>query len=306
MTHHDTWRLTAAIAAGILLTCGVLMADDRTDGDTTVRAMTFNIRYNNPGDGENAWPHRRDWVAEIIRTREADIVGCQEALRDQIADLAERLPDYAWYGVGRDDGAERGEFVPVFYRRDRFELLEKASFWLSESPDKPGSRSWDSSLPRVTTVVRLKDRRSGAVLLLVNTHFDHRGSEARAESARLILAEIAHRRKPGEPVVFLGDLNCTPESLPYQTLTAGDDGGPVTLRDARTASRTDPAGPESTWNGFSAVAADTRIDYIFVDGPVAVESYRAIDETRERRFPSDHLPVLVELKLSRSATSDRE
>ena len=304
MKHHGAWRSAAAAAVWTLLTCGVLMAEDQAGGETAIRAMTFNIRYNNPGDGENAWPHRRDWVAEIIREREADIVGCQEALRGQIADLAERLPGYAWYGVGRDDGAERGEFVPVFYRRDRFELLDKDAFWLSETPDEPGSRSWDSSLPRVTTVLRLKDRRSGAVLLVVNTHFDHRGSEARAASARLILTEIARRGRNNEAVVFMGDLNCKPDSVPYQVLTADEDDQPVTLRDARSASRTEPAGPESTWNGFAAVAQDTRIDYVFVAGPVRVESYEAIDEMRDGRFPSDHLPVIVRLDVSQSDTRD--
>ena len=120
-----------------------------TRQDAPLRVMTFNIRYHNPADGVNAWPARRDWVAQIIRDRGADLVGIQEALPDQIADLEKRLPEYGWYGVGRDDGRRRGEHTPIFYRKARLERLDQGAFWLSEQPDKPGSQSWDTSLPRV-------------------------------------------------------------------------------------------------------------------------------------------------------------
>ncbi|HUG93126.1 MAG TPA: endonuclease/exonuclease/phosphatase family protein [Planctomycetaceae bacterium] len=306
MTHDCllSRRTAPAVAVLALLSWGATMAQDEAAARSSVRVMTFNIRYDNARDGENAWPHRRDWVARIIRSREADVVGCQEALRSQIADLEQRLPGYAWYGVGRDDGEERGEFVPVFYLKDRFEPLERASFWLSEAPQTPGSSGWDASLPRVTSVVRLTDRRSGATLLVVNTHFDHRGAEARLGSARLVKKEIAARRRNDEAVVFMGDLNCTPESAPYRVLAAEDaTAGPV-LKDARGLSRMKPAGPLSTWNGFAQIAPDTRIDYIFVAGPVGVESYRTIDESRDGRFPSDHLPVMAELAFSRPAAGD--
>lgn len=270
----------------------------RADESDALRAMTFNIRYDNPGDGPNQWRFRRDGLAELIRDQNVDILGCQEALRNQIADLEERLPGYAWYGVGRDDGRERGEFVPIFYRKDRFDVLEKSSFWLSESPDQPGSRSWDAALPRVTTYMRLRDKETGAVWSVFNTHFDHRGRLARVESARLLREKVSEVPK-SDRVLLLGDFNCQPSDRPYQVLTAESEES-RRLSDARTASQTDPRGPDSTWNGFTMIIPGRRIDFIFVSGNVRVLSHEILEARMGERFLSDHLPVVVDV------TSERE
>lgn len=259
--------------------------------DVTVSVMSFNIRFDNPADGSDAWPHRKDWVAEIIREH-ADIVGMQEVKKNQFDELKERLPNYEFYGVGRDDGKEAGEYVPLAWKTDRFEATEKGVFWLSETPDVP-SNGWDADLNRVSTWARLKDKQTGRQFLVLNTHFDHRGEQARRESAKLIREWVSKHAK-GDPAIVTGDFNTMPSSVPYTNLTA--DAGNTTLHDSRLFAKK-PEGPESTWNGFKEVVPGRRIDFIFSTAPVEVQGYRTLDETREGRFPSDHLPIVATLKI---------
>jgi endonuclease/exonuclease/phosphatase family metal-dependent hydrolase len=276
-------------------------------------AMTFNIRFNNRADGKNAWPHRRDDVGKLIARERPDVVGMQEALAAQIDDLKERLADYDWYGVGRDDGKAKGEFSPIFYRRDRFDVLDKGTFWLSETPDKVGSKGWDAALPRIATWLRLKDKTSGETLLFANVHFDHRGRKARLESGRLLrrkLLEIA----ADAPVMLVGDFNSTPTSPPYKAIVGAasasdaadakdDENGEhgnerAVFRDARGLAEK-PGGPDTTWNGFERPVDGNRIDHMFVDGRWTVDSFRVIDEkTGDGRFYSDHFPVLAKVRIA--------
>ena len=259
----------------------------RTTG-APIRVMTFNIRYDNPEDGLDAWPYRKDMVVDVLRSNRVDVAGLQEAMMAQIDTLAARLPEYAWLGVGRDDGKRGGEFAPIFYRRDRFDVLSQDTFWLSEHPHVPGSRSWDAALPRIATWAVLRDRQTGDRLLVVNTHFDHRGSEARMRSATLILETIG-ALAGSLPVVLTGDFNAVEDSEPYRTLVHG-------LADARYASERPHRGPSSTWNGFEAIVPGRRIDYIFVDGMQVLE-HAILADARHGRFPSDHLPVLAVLSV---------
>ncbi len=149
--------------------------------------MSFNIRYGLANDGANSWEFRKERVAETIRVDGPDLLGTQEVQKFQLDFLLERLPGYAFAGVGREDGREKGEYCALFYREDRFENLGSGHFWLSATPEVPGSRSWDTSMSRMVTWVRLRDRRGGdRPFLFANTHFDHRGSQARLESARLV------------------------------------------------------------------------------------------------------------------------
>jgi endonuclease/exonuclease/phosphatase family metal-dependent hydrolase len=257
----------------------------------TANVMSFNIRFDNPADGPDAWPHRKDWVAEIIREH-ADIVGMQEVKKNQLDDLKQRLAGYEFYGVGRDDGKEAGEYVPLAWKKDRFDPVEKGVFWLSETPDKP-SNGWDADLNRVSTWARLKDKQTGKQFLVLNTHFDHRGETARRESGKLIREWIS-KHANGDPAIVTGDFNTSDKSVPYKNLTA--DAGKTTLRDSRRLAKK-PEGPESTWNGFQEVVPNRRIDFIFSTAPVEVQGYRTLDETREGRFPSDHLPIVATLKI---------
>src|SRR5687768_13886923 len=219
-----------------------------TTGSATppLRVMSFNIRYDTPSDGVNAWPLRRDWVAALIRFHGADVVGVQEALAHMLTDLDTRLPGFARVGVGRADGRTGGEFSAILYRTDRVALIDSGTFWLSPTPEVPGSKGWDAAIERVATWARFRDRRTGCRYVHLNTHFDHEGERARQESARLIrrrLAELAG----GDPVVVTGDLNAVPASAPYRVLTRDTIGGALApLIDAYAASRAGHYGPTST------------------------------------------------------------
>lgn len=282
----------------VLLTLLICMTITQIALAQSVTVMSWNIRYNNPGDGVNAWPHRKDWVAEIISGNNIDIAGFQEVLVGQFEDLKQRLPDMEAYGVGRDDGKVSGEFSPIFFRRDRFELLEKSTFWLSPTPDQIGTKGWDAALPRVASWLKLKDRQSGSVFYVVNTHFDHKGSQARTESSGLIVRRLREQFTE-HPVVLTGDFNTTPGTPPYEMLIAAESPESAVFFDTYTHTRTKPEGPNSTWNGFQAIIPDARIDFIFTSGSTTVHQLRILGDQREGRFPSDHLPVISQLELPR-------
>lgn len=262
-----------------------------------LRVMTFNIRYDTPDDGPNAWPHRRDRVAALIRYHDADAIGLQEALLHQLTDLDTRLPGFARVGVGRTDGATGGEFSAILYRTARLELLESGTFWLSPTPGVTGSKGWDAALERIATWARFRDRATGCSHLQLNTHFDHVGVVARRESALLIRQRLG--ALAGDlPAVVTGDLNADPASEPYLVLTSDSAGlaGPV-LRDAFGSSREAHYGPTSSWNAFRAIEPGRRIDYVLASPDVGVGKHAILSDQWDDRFPSDHLPVLASLEI---------
>ncbi|MBN2013190.1 endonuclease/exonuclease/phosphatase family protein [candidate division KSB1 bacterium] len=264
--------------------------------DPSIRVMTFNVRLNTPDDGENAWPNRKDIAASMIRFHKADIVGVQEALKDQMDDLALSLPDYGWYGLGRDDGKEAGEYMSVFYRKDRFDVLRDSTLWLSETPDSV-SKGWDAMCFRTVTVMKFKDLRTGKVFYLFNTHFDHKGEIARRESANLLLSSV-EKIAGTAPVIVTGDFNSGPESEPYQILRSGLPGQVSTkLIDTKYISKYPHHGPNGTISRFqSANLPDNKtIDYIFIKNKVSVIRHGTLSDSFDGRFPSDHLLVLAEL-----------
>jgi endonuclease/exonuclease/phosphatase family metal-dependent hydrolase len=280
------------LIAALVLVLGAAQAtqprDPPPDEAPPMRVMSFNIRYDNPGDAEHAWPKRRALVAGVIRFHEVDVLGVQEALSHQVRELEADLPGLAWVGVGRSDGKEKGEFAPIFYRRDRFELLASGTFWLSPTPETPGSKGWDAALPRVATWARLRDRRGGGDFLAINTHFDHVGELARQQSAKL-LVERARALAEGLPVILLGDFNAQPDSAAYRTLAEA-------FRDAREVSESGHFGPEGTFGTFSPQQeAAARIDYLFVGGPITVRREATLAHHWDGRHASDHWPVFAEL-----------
>jgi endonuclease/exonuclease/phosphatase family metal-dependent hydrolase len=259
-----------------------------------LRVMSFNIRLNIVHDGSNAWPYRKDLAASMLHLYRPDVVGLQEALPDQVDDLAVRLPDYAWVGVGRDDGARKGEFAAIFYRRARLTLLDQGTFWLSETPDVPGSLGWDAACIRITTWVQLRDTATDTTFSFYNTHFDHRGEKARDESARLLL-KVAHTRAGATPVVVVGDLNCDEDAPAYRLLTDGAEDIPFCLWDAKTQSATPHHGPTGTFHAFTGALRE-RIDYIFVSAGVHVLRHATLaDHWDGGRYPSDHMPVVADV-----------
>jgi len=266
----------------------------------SINVMSFNIRYNNPADGENAWPNRKDIAASMIRFHGADIAGLQEALKGQIDDLTELLPEYAWYGVGRDDGVEAGEFMVILYRKNRFELLEKSTFWLSQTPDSV-SMGWDAACYRTVTWCKFKDITTGKIFFHFNTHFDHRGIQARIESARLLLKKV-EEIAGGYPVVITGDFNSVNTSEPYLILTGAENGNENEIFiDARLISKQEHHGPTGTMTGFTSIRPGRQIDYIFIKNKVQVLMHGFLSDNFDGRFPSDHLPVLAEIVIDSKA-----
>ncbi|MFO7733134.1 MAG: endonuclease/exonuclease/phosphatase family protein [Candidatus Aminicenantes bacterium] len=283
----------------LLLACGPPIAEAPAEEAAAVRVMSFNIRFDNLADGANAWPLRKEMAAGVIDFHRVDVAGLQEALASQIKDLETLLPGYAWVGVGRDDGLEAGEFCPVFFRKDRFRLLESSTFWLSEEPQTPGLLGWDAACARVVTRARLRDLWTGRTLTVFNTHFDHIGETARRESAALVLAAV-RKVAPGESVVLTGDLNCSRTDEPYKALVGTEIRPGAALRDARDASRRPPFGPLSSFNGFRTEArVRPPIDHIFVGPGIEVTRAGVLPGAWDGRFVSDHNPVLAELVLAR-------
>jgi endonuclease/exonuclease/phosphatase family metal-dependent hydrolase len=256
-----------------------------------VNLMTFNIRYNNESDGINKWENRKDRAAEMLKFYDISICGMQEALIGQINDLKERLPEYTHFGLGRDDGKEKGEFSPIFYNTSKLKVLKQETFWLSETPDKP-SKGWDANLPRIVTWGYFLDLKTKKKFYVFNTHYDHIGKIARAESSKLLLKKI--KEIAGEnPVFLMGDFNATPSDEPIKIIAE-------TLFETSALSQTPHFGPESTFNGFKSNEQDNRkIDHIFVNNKnIKVLKHATLSNTWAGLFASDHHPVMTSVSLN--------
>ena len=255
-----------------------------------LRVMSYNIRLDLASDGVNRWSARRDEFIGQIRLMRPAILGLQEVVPGQKADLEQALPGYEFLGVARDDGQSKGEFSNLAIDRSVFRVGSSGTFWLSPTPSRP-SKGWDAAYPRIATWAKLVRRSDGRRFLVLNTHFDHEGQQARLEAARQIARWIAERRSQDETVIVTGDLNAEPNTPPLKELTAR-------LRDAREIARTTPVGPKGTFNNFVLVPAESRrIDYVLVDPTVAVEHYAVLAWHGEGGRPaSDHFPVIADVK----------
>ena len=258
-----------------------------------VRVITYNIRFNNPDDGVNAWPNRSKDVGALLDFHKADIFGLQEALVGQIQDIKKQLPNMDWVGVGRDDGKKAGEFSPLFYNSKKFKALKSGWFWLSQTPEKPGL-GWDAACNRVCTWILLETDKKDRQFMVFNTHFDHQGVKARTESAKLILRKMKELNPTKLPVILTGDFNLTPEQEPIAVITKE-------LHDSRSITKEVPYGPNGTFNGFQFNSPlNERIDYVFVNDLVEVKQYGVLTDSKDQKYPSDHLPVFVNLELKKA------
>ncbi len=293
--------LQRLVAFAVLLPLVSLSTGDCFGED--VQVITYNIRYLNRGDGPDHWDNRVDSVADLIRT--GDVIGLQEATRTQIDGLVKRLPEFDWYGVGRDDAKDAGEFSPIFWRKDRFKAGQQGTFWLGPDTTAVGKPAWEARIPRICSWVMLhpitSDESTGpATLAIFNTHFDHQSGLARLNSAKL-LREKVNEIAAEVPVVVMGDLNCRPDSEPIAALTSDGEqtaSSNFPLVDSISLSETKPQGPTGTWNGFKQIDPQTRIDYVLVrrDVPKVLSHLTADPKTSDGRFASDHLPVVVKLR----------
>ena len=274
-------------------------------GALELTVASFNIRYENPAERDwRAWSKRLDRVVGSIRTIDPDVLGIQEALHGQAADLRASLPDYDFHGVGRDDGRRSGEYSAILFRRDRFEWSDGGTFWLSDTPEQPGSMSWGNGIPRLTTWVRLIDRASGRAFHVFNTHWDHRSQISREHTAPLIARRIDARAQPSDPIVLLGDFNAT-EGNPAVDYFIGK---PVTLAGRSlppwqfalvdTYQTLHPAVKNRRtlhfWEGHRTGWA--KVDHILASRGVVVEASDIRVEESRIAQPSDHFPVWAKLR----------
>ena len=253
--------------------------------NTPVVIATYNIRYNNPGDSLNAWSHRKENVKALIRFHEFDIFGTQEGLIDQMNGISE-MEAYARTGHGRDDGKEAGEHSAIFYKKDRFKLIESGDFWLSETPEKPG-KGWDAKCcNRICSWGKFQDIQTKKIFYFFSVHFDHQGIVARKESGKLMVKKIQEIAK-NAPVICVGDFNSTPETEQIQTMQ-------TILNDSYNVTQDPPYGPVGTFNAFKFDAPmKHRIDYIFVSKGIKVLKYGVLTDAKDQRYPSDHQPVMI-------------
>jgi endonuclease/exonuclease/phosphatase family metal-dependent hydrolase len=256
----------------------------------SVTVMSYNIRLDTENDGVNQWKNRTEKVYSLIRKYNPDLVGVQEALHNQMMDLKTNLPEYDFVGVGRDDGKEKGEYSAIFYKKDMYDIIDQNTFWLSETPEVPGSKSWDAAITRVASWAMMKEKATGKTFVIVNTHFDHIGKAARANSALMIKKFVSQYKN--SPVIITGDFNSQPEELPYQNMIAKSgnrifDSRPVNSK-------------AGTFCNFKVNSMECKtIDYIFHSSHWQTKKYLVIEDNDGAYYPSDHLPVTATLTLKK-------
>jgi endonuclease/exonuclease/phosphatase family metal-dependent hydrolase len=256
------------------------------------KVMTYNIRLDVAADGENDWTHRKEYFASQIQFYEPDVFGIQEAKPNQVIDISALLTPYNNVGIGRE-GVEKGESSNIYYKKERFKVIESNTFWLSETPDEI-SKGWDAAFNRVCTYALFKDKKTKSLFWVFNTHLDHVGAVARTKGIQLILSKIEVVNPEKYPVIFMGDFNSEPNTERIMELKKVMD-------DSREVSKQKPFGPSGTFNNFKHNEAVTKlIDYIFISKKSNIEvlKYAVLSDSRDLKYPSDHLPVYVEINLN--------
>lgn len=272
------------MVGGALMVCAQLSYAQ----EITFNVASYNIRYANPNDTPDTWDKRSPVVINLIKFHDLDIIGIQEGLSNQVYDLSEGLPNYDYVGVGRDDGAEKGEYTAIFFNKGKFKLLDSDTFWLSEDTSQP-NKGWDAALPRICTWAKLEAIETGKEFYVFNTHFDHVGVKARSESATLIM-EKAKEIAGNATVILTGDFNVDQQNEAYKRLSKS-----AMFNDSYEVSYFVYAN-NGTFNSFdNTKSSDKRIDHIFVTNNVKVEKYGILTDTYHNRYPSDHFPVMVKV-----------
>mgnify|MGYP000416083834 FL=1 len=263
------------------------MAYGKAEDKEVLKIATFNLRMDTPSDGENAWFHRKDMVNDLIRFYGFDLFGTQEGFTHQLNDIL-RLSDYRFIGVGRDDGKDAGEHCAIFYRSDRFKVLDQGDFWLSEHPEKPG-RGWDGTCcNRICTWGKFEDLKNHKQFYFFNVHYEYEGDVARRESSNLMISRIKSIAG-NQPVFLTGDFNAFPTEEPIRIL---NDSG--FLNDSYKITKESPFGPVCTYHGYdSTIKTEERLDYIWVTDSIQIDKYGVLTNTLYGHTPSDHFPVMV-------------
>jgi endonuclease/exonuclease/phosphatase family metal-dependent hydrolase len=263
----------------ILITCCFM-----TSVNAQIELMSYNVKYANENDGENSWSKRKSHLTNQLRYYEPDIFGVQEALVSQLTHFENELNGYKYVGVGRD-GKKAGEFSAIFYDASQFEVLHEDTFWLSETPNEI-SQGWDAAYKRICTYAKFQEKESGKIFWVFNTHFDHVGEQARINSAQLVWDKISALNTTDLPVFLMGDFNLEPNTAPIKFLAEK-------MQDSKKLAQVS-FGPEGTFNGYKFNQSVTRrIDYIFVNEGIKVSKYAVLSDSKDLKYPSDHLPVII-------------
>ena len=274
-----------------LLLILILSMNQEMQSQETIKLMTYNIKLDYPKEGENSWMERKDFMIGQIKFYEPDIFGIQEGMPNQMKDMDGMLANYSFVGVGRDDGKDEGEYSAIFYNKNKYSIIESATFWLSQTPDKV-SMGWDAVCNRVCTYALFEDTVTKTKFWVFNTHFDHVGKVARYESSQLIIKKIKELNTENYPVALMGDFNLEEDNESIQFILKY-------LQDSKAVSKSGAFGPSGTFNAFEFHKPVTRrIDYIFVNESVTVNKYAVLSDSRDCKYPSDHLPVYVEVMLA--------
>lgn len=290
VTMKKLYMLPFIILLVLLPGCG------KKSGVDVINVMTFNIRYDNPADSINSWPNRASFVSRFLNDEKPDLIGMQEVMSHQYEYLDSVLTDYSSIGVGRIDGAKKGEMNPVFFRKKRFDLIRTRTFWLSDSSEVPGTKAWGANLPSIVTWVELSEKTTSKHFYFFNTHFAHDSDSARTLSSELLLNKVDSIAS-SFPFIITGDFNMLISSKGYEILTGPYESVPL-LIDTYAVSEKRPTGPAYTYNGFSDSTSSGRIDYIFVRNGMEVFEQRTFIKKEHGIYISDHWPVLAKVSLN--------
>jgi len=278
-----------------------LAADETKSGAAQnpafVRVMSFNVRNSKEKDGKNGWQYRKELFSETVRKFDPDILGLQEVLADQYDDFLKMFADYTMVGVARDDGARKGEWAALLFRKARFEQIDSGNFWLSETPDEVGSKSWNAACVRICTWAKLQDRITGSPVLIANTHFDHKSELARVQSAKLFFSRLP-KLAPGAPVILIGDFNCDEDDDAYRTLVHSPLENGMVLSDSYREVHPERSPNEASFHGFKGGIVGSRIDWI-LHTPEFKATEAEIVRPAQGPYPSDHFPVTAVLEFKR-------
>jgi endonuclease/exonuclease/phosphatase family metal-dependent hydrolase len=280
-------RRSLLLVVCLVAMLGQALAQERAP----LTVMTFNIRYGTANDGENRWPLRKDFLVDVIKEHNADVIGLQEALDFQIDEIVAAIPAYAVVGVGRDDGARKGEYAAILFRRDRFQVADAGTFWFSDTPSVVASKSWGNRITRICTWARFVDR-DGRAFWHFNVHLDHESQPSRERSAQLLRRRIDERAFATEPVIVTGDFNAGEKNPAVAAMTAG--GSFVdTFRVKHAEEQT-----VGTFSGFDVTkTSGEKIDYVFAPSNAEVLGAEIVRTARAGRTPSDHFPVVAQIRL---------
>lgn len=278
----------ATLSAVLLSPAASHAADPPPSPPLRLRVLSFNLRYINTGDKEErAWTARRDDAGKIITEDKPDLIGYQEALRPMLDDLTARVPGYEEVGVGREDGKTKGEYSAIWVKKDRFTLQESGTFWLSDTPEVPGSKTWGNRVTRVCTWARLLDKTTNTVFHFYNLHLDHESQEARDKGIAQVLKHM-EGRNPAGPYVLTGDFNSGEGSTVVKTIK----GSALAAVDSWRELHPDVLPVESgTAHGFTGAHDKAKIDYIFVPKGTRLIDAEILHTHRENIWPSDHFPI---------------